>query len=55
MKKRVIVVWAPERPAVLIAEGPQVSEIMWLDDRTIQCLPNDQMVVEETVRPSKPE
>jgi hypothetical protein len=42
-KGNIKVVWTA-RPARLIEEGPQQSEIKWLDTGSTQCLPNDQWI-----------
>lgn len=43
MTRPVTISWDPERPAKLITRGDEQSEIQWLDDRTTQSLPNEQI------------
>jgi hypothetical protein len=35
--------WAKKRPAKVVAKGPEVSEIKWLDTGQVQAIPNDQL------------
>jgi hypothetical protein len=37
---KITVRWDPERAARLVQQGDEVSEVLWLDDRTTQCLSN---------------
>lgn len=39
----VTIKWDRDRPARLIREGDEVSEVMWLDDRSVQCVCNNQI------------
>jgi hypothetical protein len=40
---KIIIKWDPQRAAQLVRRGDEVSEIVWLDDRTAQCVANEQI------------